>query len=126
MNVVIHTPRVYVEEWRFPTLPQDATDAEILAIIRGQGPPGVVGRRATHATFDTGPAFVYSRGASDFAAIGRRLAAARDEADRVAAEARKAALDGLASGVSERQMAVELGVDRHTLRAWIGKTRGRK
>lgn len=53
--------------------------------------------------------------------VGRRLATARRRADKVAAAARAVAVQAVEDGHSEVSVAAALGVDRGTVRAWVGK-----
>lgn len=122
MNVIIHTPLVRVEEWEFPKLPPGATDDTILAAIRGRM-PGVTLRRTSTDEATAGPPFVYSRGPGDLESVGRRIAAARAAERAAIDEAAPLAKQEIAAGASERSVAAELGVDRNTLRAWLGKPR---
>jgi DNA invertase Pin-like site-specific DNA recombinase len=59
----------------------------------------------------------------DLAAIGRRRARARANLDRVTEEAKEAAREAFAEGVSESELARLLQVDRMTIRTWLGKKR---
>lgn len=52
---------------------------------------------------------------------GVRLAEARAGYESARADARAAAVELAAAGVSEYQIAERLGVTRRTLRAWLGK-----
>lgn len=56
-------------------------------------------------------------------ALGRRLARARTTAERLTEEAKTAALDAAAGGMSESEIARRLQVNRHTVREWLGKRR---
>lgn len=123
MKVTVHTPRIYIEEWDIPSFVGDETDGAILAAVRGQK-RGVQARRLSNSIHDTDRAFVYSRGETDLASAGRRLADARAAADAAMTDARAVAEAAFAAGISERQVAAEVGVDRNTVRGWRGKTRG--
>lgn len=57
----------------------------------------------------------------DLAAIGRRLARATGTLDRIKEEAREAAVEAVAGGMSEVEVARLLRVNRHTVREWLGK-----
>lgn len=122
MNVIIHTPRVFIEEWNVPRLPLGAGDNAILDIVRG-GVRGVTARRASAYMVDTGPPVVFSRGPGDLTSVGRRIAAARAAERAAIDEAAPLAKQEIAAGASERSVAAELGIDRNTLRAWLGKPR---
>lgn len=122
MNVVIHTPRVYVEEWDIPLLAAGAADRAILAAIR-VGVPDQAVRRVSAQTLDTGPPFVYLRGPGELSGAARRIASARAAERAAIDEAVLLAKQEIAGGASERQVASELGVDRNTLRSWLGKPR---
>ena len=50
-----------------------------------------------------------------------RLAAARTEHDAATTVARTAALEAAAAGAPETRIAATLGVDRATIRKWLGK-----
>lgn len=52
---------------------------------------------------------------------GRKLQSARKAADDALEAARLVALAGLADGVTESEAARKLGVDRMTIRKWLGK-----
>lgn len=122
MNVVIHTPRVFVEEWDIAGLGAAPDTAAIFAAVRGQG-RGVLARRLRADNVDTGPPFVHSRGPGDLSSVGRRIAAARAAERAAIEEAAPLAKQEIAAGASERSVAAELGIDRNTLRAWLGKPR---
>ncbi len=55
--------------------------------------------------------------------LGRRRAELRERLDEVTALIKPRALDELAQGKSEAQVARESGIDRMTLRKWRGKLR---
>lgn len=61
----------------------------------------------------------------EMARIGALLRDARESAAEATREARNAAVDAHAAGMSEIQIAKHLGVDRETVRRWLGKTRKR-
>lgn len=52
---------------------------------------------------------------------GADLAAARDELKRATAAAKQAAAQMAKRGASEYTIAAELGVDRGTVRRWLGR-----
>lgn len=54
-------------------------------------------------------------------AHGRKLARARTAATEALRVAAEMARDAAAEGVPETQIAAELGVDRMTVRKWVGK-----
>lgn len=117
MRVVLHTPRVYVEEVWVPCA-VDASDAELMAAAR------TVGTGIAKSIVDTGSTFVYSRGEDDLAAAGRRIADTKAEAEAAMAQARLLAVRLLdAELVSEREATAKLGLDRGTVRGWRGKAR---
>jgi len=122
MRIVTHTPRIYVEEWEVKGLPATATDAEVLAILRGEV-RGSVAFIQSKSVVDTGPAFVFARGQSDLEQAGRRIAEARANEAAALDEARTLAKEAFDGGASEREVATLLGVDRNTVRAWRGKAR---
>jgi hypothetical protein len=122
VNVVIHTPRLLVEEWDIPLLAPGAADRAILATVRGQE-LGVAARRLSQVTLDTGPPYVHSRGPGELSAAGRRIAEARAAERAAIDEALAIAAREIGAGASERQVAAELGIDRNTLRSWLGKPR---
>lgn len=68
----------------------------------------------------SGPATI-PKVASELQTVGKRLRAARDAQAKAYEAARLAALASLADGVSESQVATDLGVDRMTVRKWQGK-----
>lgn len=119
MKVTIHTSRVYEEDWDIPGLPAGTPDADIITIVQG-GRGGVPARRRGHRMFDVGAPFVYSRGVTDVEAEGRKLAEKRQRTER---EVRDFARRACEAGASERLVASTLGVDRNTVRAWLGKRR---
>lgn len=123
MRVVTHTPRIYIEEWDIPSFTGDETDGAILATVRGQK-RGVQARRLSTSIYDTERTFVYSRGETDLASAGRRIADARAALDAAMSDAQMVADAAIAAGISERQAATEIGVDRNTVRGWRGKGRG--
>lgn len=53
--------------------------------------------------------------------MGNRLSKARTKVDELMENAREIALDVLASGGTEAEVARLLGVDRMTVRKWAGK-----
>lgn len=52
---------------------------------------------------------------------GNRLARARGNVDALMDNAREIALDAISSGATEAEVARILGVDRMTVRKWLGK-----
>lgn len=52
---------------------------------------------------------------------GKRLRTTRSAQSKTYEEARVAALNALAGGMSESEVAATLGVDRMTVRKWRGK-----
>jgi hypothetical protein len=120
MKVIVHTPRIYVEEWDIPSFTGGETDGAILAAVRGQK-RGVQARRLSATTHDLERAFVHSRGETDLASVGRRIADARAALDAAMEDAGRVAGAAIATGISERQVASKVGVDRNTVRRWLGK-----
>jgi hypothetical protein len=57
----------------------------------------------------------------DLAKAGRKLRLARKAADDAYEAARLVALEKIADGVPEAVVARELGVNRMTVRKWLGK-----
>lgn len=53
--------------------------------------------------------------------VAKRLAAARTKLDAEMDKAREVALDALGSGATEAEVARIVGVDRMTVRKWLGK-----
>jgi hypothetical protein len=53
--------------------------------------------------------------------VGQRLADAYTQLDTARDNARQAALTGAAAGIAEARIAAALGVDRSTVRKWLGK-----
>lgn len=122
MKVTIRTSRVLEEHWHLVDAPADLTDDEILAIVRGEGPRGIQAKRDGIGEFDVDDPFVFSRGEPDLRSIGRKLAEARGAVRRAMAEAEAAGRRVLDNKqASERRVAADLGVDRNTVRSWIGK-----
>jgi hypothetical protein len=110
-------------EYEVEGLTGDASDREIEdAVINGG--PGIRVRLVQRCDPVTlgGPALVM-RGEPDLTRTGRRLADARGLLDEVVEQAKQAAAAADRSGVSERRIADELGVNRNTVRAWLGKPR---
>jgi hypothetical protein len=57
--------------------------------------------------------------------VGIALREARDQVNRVIAEARRIAIRAYQAGMTEVDLARELGVDRaKTIRRWLGKDNG--
>ena len=52
---------------------------------------------------------------------GRQLRAARGLVDTTMEKARHAAVEAAAQGIFETTIAATLGVDRNTVRRWLGK-----
>jgi len=57
----------------------------------------------------------------ELAAAGGRLSVARTELDEALATARRAAVQAYESGTYETTIAKSIGVDRMTVRRWLGK-----
>ncbi|ABW88435.1 HTH DNA binding protein [Mycobacterium phage Evanesce] len=124
MRFIVHTPKTNAATWDITGLPDDAPDDQVLAVIAGDRPAGVRAKRVSSTTEDSGPAFVFARGADDLELAGAAIRAAR-AAELSALEAGKAiAIARMDAGLSsERQVAAAFGVDRNTVRAWRGKAR---
>lgn len=60
-------------------------------------------------------------GSINLRAIGRELGEARAAEREAAAKARSAAIQAAEEGRAEAEIARQLGVDRMTVRAWLGK-----
>lgn len=58
---------------------------------------------------------------TDLDALGRKREKARAEVARLFEQARVAAIEAVASGVPEADVARRLKVDRMTVRKWLGK-----
>jgi 2-methylaconitate cis-trans-isomerase PrpF len=74
----------------------------------------------THNYVD-GTVAMYHAGQISLARLGRKLAQARSHQAKVTAAARAVAALAVADGTSEVVAARELGIDRGTLRIWLGK-----
>jgi DNA-binding transcriptional regulator YiaG len=61
----------------------------------------------------------------ELARIGAELQATRENVSALLTEAANAARAARAAGMSEVVIARTLGVSRHTVRAWLGKSRQR-
>jgi hypothetical protein len=62
---------------------------------------------------------------ADLRDVGIALREARDQLNRVIAEARRIAIRAYQAGMTEVDLARELGVDRaKTIRRWLGKENG--
>jgi hypothetical protein len=119
MRIVLHTPRVFVEEVDVPNASGDMPDVELLAEATG-----IRARRLSASTCDTGSTFIFARGEDDLASAGRRAIEARDAAAAALEVAKATAIAAMDAGsASEREVAAKLGVDRNTVRAWRGKPR---
>lgn len=125
MRITVHTPRMHVEEWDLPTLRPGDTDATALAIVAGMPGRADPAHRLAEYEVANGEPYVHSRADDDLEVVGRRLATARTVEQTALDEARLVALRRLADGVSEREVAAALGVDRSLVRTWRGK-RGAK
>lgn len=53
--------------------------------------------------------------------LGRQIAANRDQKATIWETARQAAIAAYDNGTPETHLAVALGVDRNTIRRWLGK-----
>lgn len=119
MRIVLHTPRVFVEEVDVPDLAADAPDVEVLAEAQGTR-----ARRLSASTCDTGSTFIFARGEDDVAAVGRRYQEARAAEEAALDAGRALAIAAMDEGrASEREVAVKFGIDRNTVRTWRGKPR---
>lgn len=113
MKVTKVTPSSLVEVYEVD-LPAAATDAEVLAATDGLAP--VESTRQPN-----GEPFVSWRELGTLDDVAAELAATKAAYER-ATEQAKAAIEGAAAdGLSERQIAEKLGVDRITIRRWRGK-----
>ena len=61
----------------------------------------------------------------ELARAGRNLRSARLRLESALADAQAAAIAAAAAGASEVSIATRLGVDRNTVRGWLGKPRRR-
>lgn len=121
MIVEIHTPQVVAETWDIPFLLTTDSDEAILNAAAA----GVDGARKVGESTTTGRRFVYSRrNDADLTTAGQQIADSRAAADRAMENARRAAVRALGAGMSEREVARQLGLDRNTVRGWRGKQRG--
>lgn len=117
MRVVLHTPQVFVEEVELPDLLAGKSDDDLLTSAMRR-------RRVKQYQLDTGPVFVYSRGAADLETAAKRVSTAKAAATAAVEEARALAVAAMDAGLaSERSVAELFGIDRNTVRAWRGKPR---
>lgn len=114
MKVTVHTELGLLVEVYDTDLTAAATDRQILNAIRDQTP-------AESHVVAAGSPFVYARGLDALGEAGRRIESTRAAAGEALAEARRLAADAVASGASEHSVAKALGVNRMTVREWLGK-----
>lgn len=122
MKVTLHTPQVLVEVVEVPDDYAGQPDDTVIA--RARRSRGA--NRISAETFDDGETFIVDRGSSDLEAIAERLRATKAANDAALATAARFAVDEIGAGrASERSIAERFGVDRNTVRAWLGKPRSR-
>lgn len=123
MRVIVREPSVYFAEYEVEGLPAEATDDDILSVVNGDIRLGVRVQLVNRWRDYVAPATVHMRGQPDAVRAGGQLAEARAALERATEAAKQAAAAADRVGDSERQIAAALGVNRNTLRAWLGKPR---
>ena len=113
MKVTKVTPSSLVELYDVD-LPPSATDAEVLAATETLAPLESTRQAA-------GPAFISWRELGGLEEVAEELAATRAAYERATEQAKAKLEEAAAAGMSERQIAAKLGVDRITIRRWRGK-----
>lgn len=114
MRVIVHTARGLLVELYDTDLTAAATDRQILADIRDREP-------IESSVRDAGKPYVYARGLDALGEARLRIEATRSAATDAIADARRLALEQIAAGASEHGVAQALGVNRMTVREWLGK-----
>ena len=124
MRIITRQPRVLVQTWEVPDVLASGSNGEILAALPDADTNGVAAQGVTLVDTTTNavaPRRIHTRGDTDLEQIGQALAKARAASQEATAAARAAAVAAYEAGQSERQIADTIGVERSTLRVWLGK-----